>query len=84
MMDFGLAKTSVIHQKSKFGFFDLFGDMGGLLDLTIIVVGLFLQPYNYSMFQFYSIKKIYKIKTPFRKLLQFMFDRNCRCFGATK
>ena len=83
-VQFTLAQTSVTHSKSKFGYFDLFGDMGGLLDLTIILVGIFLQPYNYSLFQYYSFKKMYKVKRPFRSLLSFLWEHNCSLCSTSK
>ena len=58
--------------------------MGGLLDLTIILVGFFLQPYNYSLFQFYSFKKMYKVKRPFRSIPSFLWAHNCSFCCSSK
>ena len=41
-----LHDTIVTHEKSIYNIFDLFGDVGGLLDLFLIFFTFFFQPYN--------------------------------------
>ena len=48
MMDifFILDQFHVTHQKSIYGYLDLIADVGGLLDIVILMFALFLKSYN--------------------------------------
>ena len=57
----------VTHERSLFTIFDLLGSVGGLLDLLILVFAFFLEPYNYTLFLYNSIGKVFENKkTRFR------------------
>ena len=47
---FELSKTTMKHQKSIYGWFDLLGDMGGLLDIIMIAFSLLVGPFNEKCF----------------------------------
>ena len=54
--------------------------MGGLLDILIKFFLFFVQPYNFSLFQYKQFKKLYKTASPFRKFSPFLLEHNCSCF----
>ena len=58
-MSFFLSQSTISHQKSIYGFLDLIGDMGGLLDILTLFFAIFLRPYNTAIFNFTSIDKLY-------------------------
>ena len=55
MMTIQLHDTKMIHEKSMYGVFDLLGDVGGLRDLLFIILAIFFERYNGSLFLFKSI-----------------------------
>ena len=54
-----LYETHIVHEKSLYNLFDLLGDVGGLLDLFILVFSLLLSRYNESLFLFNQIQSLH-------------------------
>ena len=55
-----LADSMQTIEKNKFTIVDLLGDIGGLLDLLIRIIGLILSPYNSTLYLFHSINYLFK------------------------
>ena len=53
----------VLHERSIYGFIDLLGDLGGVLEIVLLVFGLFLSPISEYSFNIKAIQKLYKAKT---------------------
>lgn len=79
-----LEKTVVFHQKSFYTVFDLLGDMGGLLDIAILLFAFFLEPYNQAIFHYNTFNRIYQVKKPFNSFFDFWRDRTFSCFCLEK
>ena len=58
-MSISLHETYMIHEKSLYGVFDLLADVGGLLDLFIVLLAILFERYNTSLFLFNAIYKLY-------------------------
>ena len=69
---FKVSTKSITHEQSKYNVFDIFGDVGGLLELTMLFFGLFIRPYNYTVFLFNSIQELFKTPMPLDSYLHFL------------
>ena len=49
-------ETVIYHSRSVYGLLDLFGDIGGVLQVLQILTAFFIVPYNESAFIFRMIK----------------------------
>ena len=58
---FQLVKTMMNHQRSLYGILDLLGDMGGLIDIIIIVLQIFFTRYNRALYLFNAFQDLYKM-----------------------
>ena len=58
-----------------YGVFDLLSDMGGLVDIFVIMFSLILKPYNRALSHFNSFKSLYTINTSLDSFHGFLLMR---------
>ena len=63
----GLQST---HTRKVYGFFDLLGEIGGIKEIILLIIGLVLMPFNEGLADIYLFKKLFKFK----------FDKNANSF----
>ena len=80
-----LHDTQIIHEKSMYSVFDLLADVGGLLDIFIVVFSIIIQRYNSSLFLFNVIKKLYLLKEPITdSFAEFFYIHNFGCCSKSE
>ena len=52
-----------MHERYRYGFFDLLGDLGGVKELITIVFGFFLGPISNFSFTISVAKKLFLVRT---------------------
>jgi hypothetical protein len=57
-----MSKTELTHKREVYTFMNLIGDLGGVLELILGIMGLFLVPYNEHNFTLEAIEKYYTLK----------------------
>ena len=67
-----------------YGYFDLLGDVGGLLDIFIIILAIFFDRYNSSTFLFNTIYKLYEVQKPIQGFAKFFCLHNFSCFRKSE
>ena len=55
--------TKILHERNVYGFLDLLGDLGGVLEIVLLAFGVFLSGISEFQFNIKSIQKLYKAKT---------------------
>ena len=60
-ISFGQTKTS--HQREVYNLFDLIGDLGGVLEVILAVLGLFILPVSEHSFVMKALSKLYLART---------------------
>ena len=60
-MPFVLVMKTVTYDISKYQILDLLGDVGGLLDICVLICSVLLVPYNYSLFVYSSVNSLFQI-----------------------
>jgi hypothetical protein len=58
-----LGQTGVGHSRRKYGLFDLLGDLGGVLEVIMIVFGIFLFPISEHSFMLKAANKLFFART---------------------
>ena len=71
-MTIDLHPTIVTQEKSLFNVYDLFGDVGGLLDLLLIIIAIAFKPYNSMLFSFNSIQELFTLQQPETSFTRFI------------
>ena len=62
-----------------YGFFDLLGDVDGLIDLFIFLFVSIMNPYNETLSKYQSFVNLYKINAPLNSFFDFWLLRNLSC-----
>ena len=62
-MSIGISKTSVNHERTIYGFFDVLGDFGGVVQVLEAITALILAPIASMNFNLRSIEKLFLAKT---------------------
>ena len=83
-VNINLDKTTVTIFKSLYGLFDLLSDMSGLFNIIVIIIGLFLQPYNSALSYYNNISKFYKLKEPIGTFFDFCRNNMASCVTSNK
>ena len=58
-----LGQTGVAHSRRKYGLFDLLGDLGGVLEVIMIIFGMFLYPISEHSFVIKAANKLFFART---------------------
>lgn len=58
-----LADTQIEYERQIYSFLDLIGDMGGILDILISVIGIFIFPSTEFSFIIKALQKLYLART---------------------
>ena len=45
-MDIGLANTKIVHQRSAYNILDLIGDLGGVFEIILFALSVFIGPFS--------------------------------------
>ena len=67
---FSLSEHEVLHSREAFNIIDMLGDLGGLVDIIIVVFSLFVSPYASTSFMVKLLSKLYKVKTKKMKFVK--------------
>ena len=51
------------HSRQKYGILDLMGDLGGVAQVVISVMGFFLFPFSEHNFVIKALQKMYNVRT---------------------
>ena len=65
-----LSNESLKHSRKTYSLLDLFGDFGGLLEMTKLIFGVFIWPWSSFQFSLKAIQKLYLVNTTQRKLFK--------------
>lgn len=60
---FSLSNEQLIHERTVYNFLDLLGDIGGLMEIFVLIFGVFLFPLSTFSFTLKAFEKLYLIRT---------------------
>ena len=63
LCDLYLQKESIIHKREIFNLFDFMGDIGGVIEIMIIIFGFVLFPISQQSFILKFTKSLFKART---------------------
>ena len=58
-----LGQTGIAHKRVRYGIFDLLGDLGGVLEVIMIIFGIFLYPVSEHGFVMKAANKLFFART---------------------
>ena len=61
--EFEMSVQEIEHERKVYGILDLFGDVGGILDIFILLFGIFIFPYSEHSFKLSSAREFFMAKT---------------------
>ena len=62
-MEFGLSSELLTHTRKTYDVFQLFGELGGILEVAMITFQFLLSPLAQFLFEMKAIKTLYLAKT---------------------
>ena len=62
-IEFYISDQIIEHERSIYTFLDLIGNLGGVHDLIIFVVGIFISPFSEHSFKMKFLRKLYILRT---------------------
>ena len=61
--EFDMSIQEIEHTRTVYGVLDLFGDVGGILDIFVLIFGIFIFPYSEHSFKLSSAHTFFMAKT---------------------
>ena len=58
-----LTQESAVHKREIYNLLDLFGELGGVIEIFIIILGIFLYPISHYSFMLNATKIFFKART---------------------
>ena len=65
---FFLSSISKMHERKVYSFLELIGDLGGVLEILLLIFGIFINPISEFSFYMKAIKKMFLIRTQDRTM----------------
>ena len=70
MTEYTFSDEEVVNERTSYGLFDLFGDLGGLVEILSLLGAALLSAYAHHSFLIKALSKLYKARTKAKGLFK--------------